>query len=34
MNKIIETRHGEAVPFCMVEYNNGTIELILELINQ
>ncbi len=34
MNKVIETRHGEAVPFCMIEYNNGTMELILELINQ
>ena len=34
MNKVIETRHGEAVPFCMVEYNNGTLELILELINK
>ncbi len=34
MNKVIETRHGEVVPFCMVEYNNGTLELILELINE
>ena len=32
--EIIQTRHGEAVPFCMVEYNNGTLELILELINK
>lgn len=34
MSEVIQTRHGEAVPFCMVEYNNGTLELILELINE
>jgi hypothetical protein len=34
MNKVIQTRHGEAVLFCMVEYSNGTLELILELINE
>ena len=34
MNKVIQTRHGEAVPFCILEYNNGTLELILELINE
>ena len=34
MNEKIQTRHGEAVPFCMVEYNNGTLELILELVDQ
>tara|TARA_R100000654_G_scaffold20097_1_gene40714 strand:+ start:530 stop:634 length:105 start_codon:yes stop_codon:yes gene_type:complete len=34
MNKTIQTRHGEAVPFFIIEYNNGTLELILELINE
>ncbi len=33
-SEIIQTRHGEALPFCMVEYSNGTLEIILELINQ
>ncbi len=34
MNETIQTRHGEAVPFCMIEYANGQMEIILELINQ
>ena len=34
MNKTIQTRHGEAAPFCMIEYANGQMEIILELIHQ
>ena len=34
MNKTIQTRHGEAVPFCMIEYANGQMEIVLELIHQ
>jgi len=34
MNEIIETRHGEALPFLYIEYRNGTLEIILELVNQ
>jgi len=34
MNKVIETRHGEALPFCVIEYANGQMEIILELIHQ
>lgn len=32
--QIIQTRHGEALPFCMIEYANGQMEIILELIHQ
>ncbi len=35
MNKqIIQTRHGEALPFFKIEHRDGTLEIILELINQ
>lgn len=34
MNKVIETRHGEAVPIYLIQDRNGQIELILELIHQ
>jgi|TARA_R100000482_G_C5021105_1_gene99886 hypothetical protein len=34
MNEIIQTRHGEALPFLCIEYRDGTLEVILELINQ
>ena len=34
MNEIIKTRHGEALPFLYIEYRNGTLEIILELVNQ
>jgi len=34
MNEIIQTRHGEALPFCKIEYTNGQMEIILELIHQ
>ena len=34
MNETIQTRHGEALPFCKIEYSNGTLELILELIHE
>ena len=23
MNEIIQTRHGEVIPFCKIEYRNG-----------
>lgn len=32
--QIIQTRHGEAVPFCRIEHRDGTLEIVLELINQ
>ena len=34
MKQEIETRHGEAIPFCKIEYSNGQMEIILELIHQ
>jgi hypothetical protein len=34
MNETIQTRHGEALPFCKIEYSNGQMEIILELIHQ
>jgi hypothetical protein len=34
MNKVIETRHGEAMPLYLIEHRNGTLEVILELINE
>ena len=34
MKKVIETRHGEAVPIYLIQDRNGQIELILELIHQ
>lgn len=32
--QIIQTRHGEAIPFCKIEYRNGQMEIILELIHE
>jgi len=34
MNEIIQTRHGEALPIYLVKHRNGTLELILELVDQ
>lgn len=34
MNEIIQTRHGEALPFLYIEYRDGMLEVILELISQ
>tara|TARA_B100000963_G_scaffold100924_1_gene87296 strand:- start:1386 stop:1490 length:105 start_codon:yes stop_codon:yes gene_type:complete len=34
MNETIKTRHGEAMPFCIIENANGQMEIILELIHQ
>jgi len=34
MNEIIQTRHGEVLPVYLIEHSNGTLELILELINE
>ncbi len=34
MNKIIQTRHGEVIPFCKIEYRDGQMEIVLELIHQ
>jgi len=34
MNEIIQTRHGETLPFCKIEYLNGQMEIVLELIHE
>jgi len=34
MSKVIETRHGEAMPLYLIQHRNGTLEVILELIHQ
>ena len=34
MNEVIQTRHGEALPFCKIEYRDGQMEIVLELIHE